>query len=390
MLEHQGLLDEVGVVEIDPAVSDTAASTEAFGLDPEMLANCVVVGGKREGDRAPGRVRGPLDHSGGRERDRSPLSRRPQGLVPAHGAGRGADRHGVRGHHADRPPAGLACTRRPPRDRAPGRGYWLGSAAVKDPAPRPAFPAAPGVTILDGLGIGEPAEQTEEVGPSLSRLKLGLQLGYWGAAPPGDAGELVAEAERLGYDSVWTAEAYGSDALTPLAWWGSRTSKLRLGTALCQLSASTPTATAMAAITLDHLCGGRFVLGLGVSGPQVVEGWYGQPFPKPLERTREYVSIVRKVLAREAPVTSDGPHYPLPYPGGTGFGKPLKSIVHPLRPDLPVVLGAEGPKNVALAAEIADGWFPAFFSPTLMGEFSRFLAEGFARPEARHSPTISK
>jgi F420-dependent oxidoreductase-like protein len=219
----------------------------------------------------------------------------------------------------------------------------------------------------------------------LSGLKLGLQLGYWGAAPPGDAGPLVAEAERLGYDSVWTAEAYGSDALTPLAWWGSQTSRVRLGTALCQLSARTPTATAMAAITLDHLSNGRFVLGLGVSGPQVVEGWYGQPFPKPLERTREYVSVLRKVLAREAPVTNQGPHYPLPFPGGTGLGKPLKPIVHPLRPDLPIILGAEGPKNVALAAEIADGWFPAFFSPTLMGEFSRFLAEGFARPGCRRS-----
>ena len=219
----------------------------------------------------------------------------------------------------------------------------------------------------------------------MSGLKLGLQLGYWGAAPPPDAGELVREAERLGYDSVWTAEAYGSDALTPLAWWGSRTTRVRLGTALCQLSARTPTATAMAAITLDHLCGGRFVLGLGVSGPQVVEGWYGQPFPRPLERTREYVSIVRKVIARESPVTNEGVHYPLPYPGGTGLGKALKSIVHPLRPDIPIVLGAEGPKNVALAAEIADGWFPAFFSPTLMGEFSKSLAEGFARPKARRS-----
>jgi F420-dependent oxidoreductase-like protein len=219
----------------------------------------------------------------------------------------------------------------------------------------------------------------------MSGLKLGLQLGYWGAAPPHGTGELVTEAERLGYDSVWTAEAYGSDALTPLAWWGSRTTRLRLGTALCQLSARTPTATAMAAITLDHLCGGRFVLGLGVSGPQVVEGWYGQPFPRPLERTREYVSIVRQVFARDSPVMSEGPHYPLPYQGGTGLGKPIKSIVHPLRPDIPVVLGAEGPKNVALAAEIADGWFPAFFSPMLMGEFSECLAEGFARPEARRS-----
>ena len=215
-------------------------------------------------------------------------------------------------------------------------------------------------------------------------LKLGLQLGYWGAGPPPNATELVAEAERLGFDSVWTAEAYGSDALTPLAWWGSQTSRVRLGTALCQLSARTPTAMAMAAMTLDHLCGGRFVLGLGVSGPQVVEGWYGQSFPQPLARTREYVSIVRQVLARQAPVTNDGPHYPMPFPGGTKLGKPLKSIVHPLRNDIPIVLGAEGPKNVALAAEIADGWFPIFFSPDHMGEFAASLAEGFARPGARH------
>ena len=216
-------------------------------------------------------------------------------------------------------------------------------------------------------------------------LKLGLQLGYWGAQPPANAPELVAEAERLGFDSVWTAEAYGSDALTPLAWWGSQTSRVRLGTALCQLSARTPTAMAMAAMTLDHLCGGRFVLGLGVSGPQVVEGWYGQPFPKPLARTREYVSIVRQVLARRGPVTNEGPHYPLPFPGGTGLGKPLKSIVHPARADIPIVLGAEGPKNVALAAEIADGWFPIFFSPNHMGEFASSLDEGFARPGARRS-----
>ena len=218
----------------------------------------------------------------------------------------------------------------------------------------------------------------------MASLKLGLQLGYWGAGPPANAPELVAEAERLGFDSVWTAEAYGSDALTPLAWWGSATTRVRLGTALCQLSARTPPAMAMAALTLDHLCGGRLVLGLGVSGPQGGVGWYGQPFPKPLARTREYVSIVRQVLAREAPVTSKGPHYPLPYPGGTGLGKPLKPIVHPLRNDIPIVLGAEGPKNVALAAEIADGWFPIFFSPAHMGEFSTALDEGFARPGARH------
>jgi F420-dependent oxidoreductase-like protein len=216
-------------------------------------------------------------------------------------------------------------------------------------------------------------------------MKLGLQLGYWGAGPPADAGTQVADAERLGYDSIWTAEAYGSDALTPLSWWGSQTKKVRLGTALCQLSARTPTAMAMAAITLDHLSGGRFVLGLGVSGPQVVEGWYGQSFEKPLARTTEYIDIVRQVFAREAPVTNDRPNYPLPYPGGTGLGKPLKPIVHPLRKDIPIIMGAEGPKNVALAAEIADGWFPIFFSPNAVKAFEPALAEGFARPGARHT-----
>jgi F420-dependent oxidoreductase-like protein len=216
-------------------------------------------------------------------------------------------------------------------------------------------------------------------------LKLGLQLGYWGSSPPPMAAEQAKEADRLGFDSVWTAEAYGSDALTPLAWWGQATERVRLGTALCQLSARSPTAMAMAAMTMDHLSGGRFVLGLGVSGPQVVEGWYGQPFPKPLARTREYVTIVRDVLARKGPVVNDGPNYPLPYPGGTGLGKPLKSIVHPLRPDIPIILGAEGPKNVALAAEIADGWFPIFFSPLHMSEFTASLDEGFSRPGARRS-----
>src|SRR5580700_10003489 len=215
-------------------------------------------------------------------------------------------------------------------------------------------------------------------------LKLGLGLGYWAGGPPPGAAESVKEADQLGFESAWTAEAYGSDALIPLAWWGSHTERIKLGTAIVQISARTPAATAMAAMTLDHLSGGRLVLGLGVSGPQVVEGWYGQPFPRPLARTREYVSIVRQVLAREAPVVSDGPHYPLPYPGGTGLGKPLKPIVHPLRKDIPIVLGAEGPKNVALAAEIAEGWFPIFFSPAHMGEFSTALDEGFARPGARH------
>jgi F420-dependent oxidoreductase-like protein len=199
----------------------------------------------------------------------------------------------------------------------------------------------------------------------MSDLKIGLQLGYWGAAPPVGFVETVQEAEKLGYDSVFTAEAWGSDALTPLAWIGAHTSKIRLGTAVAQLSARTPTAAAMAALTLDHLSGGRMILGLGVSGPQVVEGWYGRPFGKPLSRTREYVDIIRQVLAREKPVKNDGPHYPLPYfgEGSWKLGKPLRSITHPLRKDLPIFLGAEGPKNVALAAEIADGWLPLYYSP---------------------------
>jgi F420-dependent oxidoreductase-like protein len=217
-------------------------------------------------------------------------------------------------------------------------------------------------------------------------LQLGLNIGYWGSGPPAAAPAAVAEAERLGFDSIWTAESYGSDALTPLAWWGAATSRVRLGTNLAQLSARTPTALAMAALTLDHLSGGRFVLGLGVSGPQVVEGWYGQPFPKPLARTREYVEILRAVWAREAPVTSDGPHYPLPHPGGTGLGKALKPIVHPLRADIPIFLGAEGPKNVALAAEIADGWFPIFYSPSHDALYRDALAAGFERPTARRTP----
>jgi F420-dependent oxidoreductase-like protein len=196
-------------------------------------------------------------------------------------------------------------------------------------------------------------------------LKLGLQLGYWQAQPPTDHVELAQEAERLGFDSVWTAEAWGSDCFTPLAYLAAHTSKLRLGTAVCQISARTPAATAMATLTLDHLSKGRMILGLGVSGPQVVEGWYGQPFSKPLSRTREYVDIVRQVLRRDKPVRSDGPHYPLPFhgEGAWGLGKPLRSITHPLRADVPIFLGAEGPKNVALTCEIADGWLPLYTSP---------------------------
>jgi F420-dependent oxidoreductase-like protein len=160
---------------------------------------------------------------------------------------------------------------------------------------------------------------------------------------------------------------------------------MKLGTGITQLSARTPAATAMAAMTLDHLSGGRFILGLGASGPQVVEGWYGQPYPRPLERTREYVEIMRKIWARDDPVRYSGRHYQMPFAGGTGLGKPLKSTVHPLRADIPVYLGAEGPKNVAMAAEIGDGWLPAFFSPKLDGFYREALAEGFARPAARRT-----
>src|SRR5687768_14050942 len=218
-------------------------------------------------------------------------------------------------------------------------------------------------------------------------MKLGLQLGYWGAGPPPNAVELVAAAEESGFDAVFAAEAWGSDAFTPLAWWGSGTSRVRLGTSVVQMSARTPAACAMHALTLDHLSGGRFVLGLGVSGPQVVEGWYGRPFAKPLARTREYVSILRQVMAREAPVRNDGPHYPLPYqgPGALGLGKPLKPITHPLRADLPIWLGAEGPKNVALTSEIADGWLAVYYSEKLADQYNSWLDEGFKRPGARRS-----
>jgi F420-dependent oxidoreductase-like protein len=205
-------------------------------------------------------------------------------------------------------------------------------------------------------------------------LKLGYTVGYWPSSGPlPNAQETIAEAERLGYDSLWTAEAYGSDALTPLAWWGSHTERLQLGTAIAQLSARTPAATAMAAITMDHLSGGRFILGLGVSGPQVVEGWYGQSFAKPLARTREYIAILRSIFARKEPVVFEGEHYALPLPG-TELGKPLKSIVRPLREDIPIYLAAQGPKNIALATELCQGWLALFYSP----ESSDIYAEALA------------
>ena len=216
-------------------------------------------------------------------------------------------------------------------------------------------------------------------------LKLGLNTGYWAGGPPPGVTESVAEAERLGFDSIWTAEAYGSDCLTPLAWWGASTSRIKLGTAIVQLSARQPAATAMAAMTMDLLSGGRFILGLGVSGPQVVEGWYGMPFAKPLARTREYIGILRDIWARKGPVTADGEHYKLPLPGGTGLAKPLKSSIHPLREEIPIYLGAEGPKNIALCAELCDGWLSMLFAPAHQQIYVDALDEGFARAGARHT-----
>jgi F420-dependent oxidoreductase-like protein len=216
-------------------------------------------------------------------------------------------------------------------------------------------------------------------------MKIATIAGYWGAGPPADAGELFAAADRLRLDQIWTAEAWGSDAWTPLAWWGSATSHVHLGTGVSQLSARPPVTLAMTAMTLDHLTRGRVIIGVGTSNPQVVEGWYGQPYPRPLERTREYIDILRAVVAREEPVTYQGRHYQLPYPGGTGLGKPLRPILHPYRSEIPVYLGAEGPKNVALAAEIADGWNTIFFSPSMNDFYAKALAEGFGRPGARHA-----
>ncbi len=217
-------------------------------------------------------------------------------------------------------------------------------------------------------------------------LKLGLNTGYWAGGPPPGASEAIAEAERLGFDSIWTAEAYGSDCLTPLAWWGASTERIKLGTAIVQMSARQPAATAMAAMTMDLLSNGRFILGLGVSGPQVVEGWYGMPFAKPLARTREYISILREIWARSGSLEAPGPHYPLPLPEGTGLAKALKSSIHPLREEIPIYLGAEGPKNIALCAELCDGWLAMLFAPSVYDELYRpSLEEGFAREGARRS-----
>jgi F420-dependent oxidoreductase-like protein len=227
-------------------------------------------------------------------------------------------------------------------------------------------------------------------------MRLGLQLGY---DDPVMWVGLAEEAERAGFHSVWTSEAYGSDAVSPLAWIGGRTKEIKLGTAIMQMPARTPATTAVTVATLDLLSGGRVLLGLGTSGPQVAEGWHGEAWGKPLTRTREYVSIVRTILQREAPLEHHGEHYDIPYSGedATGLAKPLKTILHPPRADVPIYLAAIGPKNVALAAEIADGWLPIFFSPERFAEtHAPMLEEGFAsrggRPDgwdlAAHVPVL--
>jgi len=207
-------------------------------------------------------------------------------------------------------------------------------------------------------------------------MKLGLIWGYWGQLPPPNLIETTKLAEDLGFDSVWTAEAWGSDAFSPLAYLAGHTSRIKLGTSVVQIAGRTPTATAMHAITIDHLSGGRLILGLGASGPQVVEGWYGQPYKRPLARTREYVEIIRRVMAREEPLDFDGEFYQHPYhgPGSMGLGKPLRAITHPLRREIPIYLGAEGPKNVAMTAEIADGWIPLYYSPFRQDVYADQLA----------------
>src|SRR5918995_1550688 len=196
-------------------------------------------------------------------------------------------------------------------------------------------------------------------------MRLGFYMGY---APPGTSPlepiALAQQAERLGYDSAWAAEAWGTDCVSVLAWLGATTERIKLGSAIMQIPGRTPANTAMTAATLDLLSGGRFLLGLGTSGPQVVEGWHGQPWGKPLTKTREYVDIVRTVLRRQT-LEHDGEHYQVPYagPGATGLGKPLKLMARPLRADIPIYLAVFRPRSVELATEIADGWLPIFFSP---------------------------
>ena len=211
-------------------------------------------------------------------------------------------------------------------------------------------------------------------------MKLGLSIGYSGAHLDVPV-KLVQRAEELGYDSVWTAEAYGSDAVTPLAYLAAVTKRIKLGTGIMQLAARTPANAAMSAATVDAMAGGgRFIAGLGVSGPQIVEGWYGQPWGKPYWRVRDYVTIMRKILRRDGPVSHDGKEIALPYagPGAMGIGKPLKSILH-MNPDLPIYLATGTETMVKLTAEIADGWLPMGFMPGAMEEYRPWLEEGFRR-----------
>ncbi len=210
-------------------------------------------------------------------------------------------------------------------------------------------------------------------------MRLGLSVGYSGVVFESNL-DLVQEADRLGYDSVWVAEAYGSDAVTMLSWYGASTEQIRLGAGIFQMPARTPAMTAMTAVTLSELSGGRFLLGLGLSGPQVVEGWHGRPYGKPLGKTREYIEIVRKIIDREERVAHDGEHYQLPYtgPGSTGLGQSLRLTVKPTH-EIPIYLASIGPKNVALTAELTDGWLPVWYSPQHALEvFRPHLEAGFA------------
>ncbi len=215
-------------------------------------------------------------------------------------------------------------------------------------------------------------------------MRLGLMVGYSGGRIDLPL-DLILEADRLGYHAVWTSEAYGSDCITPLAWIGALTKNIKLGSGIMQMPARSPAMTAMTAMTLDQLSGGRFLLGLGLSGPQVVEGWHGRPYGKPLAKTREYVAILRQILEREAPLVHQGDHYQIPYAGddAIGLGKPLKSIIHG-RADMPIYLASIGPKNVALTAEIADGWLPMLFSPAHYQEtYAAAINAGFAKAVPR-------
>lgn len=228
-------------------------------------------------------------------------------------------------------------------------------------------------------------------------LKFGINLGYWGIGPRGqDALDLVQHAERNGFDSVWVAESYGSDVVSVLSWLAAQTTTIKLGAAIMQIPARPPAAAAMAGATIDALSGGRFIFGFGPSGPQVSEGWYGVPYPKPWGRTKEYIEVVRKIIAREGPLEHHGTHYDLPLLSeeATGQGKALKLNFHPVRNEIPVFVGAIGRKSVEFAAEACDGWIPIFSSPEafedVWGEHLRigFEKGGRARDDLEVSPTL--